>query len=307
MSEAPPAADTLPDGDYVSPGLAIIRPDACFPHMVLGDAMSHPWPYLRKEVRHNWYVDERYPLMGFVSRDEAAILHNMALAFAGKRALEIGCWHGWSTCHLALGGVELDVIDPKLADAAHEAEFTAMLTCAGVSSTVRLRGGSSPAMVEQLAAAGCGPWALFFVDGDHEAPAPEVDVEACLPHAAPDCAFLFHEVASPHVAEGLRQLEACGFNVMLYQTMQIMAVAWRGRIQPIQHIPDPAVVWQLPHHLVGLPVSGVDLPSYAVGLRQKLAEQSAQVAQLQMQVAERDAAFAQAQRPSMWRRILGRL
>ncbi|MEQ1726361.1 MAG: class I SAM-dependent methyltransferase [Sphingopyxis sp.] len=300
MIQAPLNADALPSGDYVSPGLAIVRPDACFGHMVLGDVSAHPWPYLRKEIRHNWYVDERYPLMGFISRDEAAILHNMALGFAGKRALEIGCWHGWSTCHLTLGGVALDVIDPKLCDPAHEAEIRNMLACAGTSSTVRLHGGSSPAMIAELAAAGHGPWALFFVDGDHEPPAPETDVEACLPYAADDCAFLFHDVASPHVAEALRRLEAHGFNVMLYQTMQIMAVAWRGAVQPIHHIPDPAVMWQLPHHLVGLPVSGVDLPSYAVGLRQRLAEQSAQIAQLH-------AALAMAQHPSIWRRMMGRL
>lgn len=281
-------SEDLPSGDYVSPGLAIVRPDACFPNMVRGDVSSHPWPYLRKEIGHVWYVDKRFPLMGFVSRDEAAILHNMALAFAGCAVLEIGCWHGWSTCHLALGGVQLDVIDPKLSEEGHEAEVRAMLKCAGAFANVRLHGGINPTKVAELVAAGHGPWSLFFIDGDHESPGPETDVEACLPHATADCAFLFHDVASPHVAEALRRLEAHGFNVMLYQTMQIMAVAWRGDVKPIHHIPDPDVVWQLPHHLAGLPVSGVDLPSYAVGLRQKLAEQSAQIEQLR---AERDAAI----------------
>ncbi|WP_204249752.1 hypothetical protein [Gemmata sp. SH-PL17] len=49
-------------------------------------------------------MDRRAPHIGFVSRDEAAILYNTALRFRGRRALEIGCWLGWSTCHLALGG-----------------------------------------------------------------------------------------------------------------------------------------------------------------------------------------------------------
>lgn len=41
-----------------------------------------------------------------------------------------------------------------------------------------------------------------------------------------------------------------------YQTMQIMGVAWRGAMQPVAHVPDPAVRWTLPAHLEGWPVSG---------------------------------------------------
>ena len=104
----------LPAGDYVSPGLKVILPDAYFPNMIVGDTQTCSWPYLRREIKHNWYVDRRANSVGFLSRDEAHILYNTALQFKGKKALEIGCWLGWSACHLALAGVELDVVDPLL-------------------------------------------------------------------------------------------------------------------------------------------------------------------------------------------------
>lgn len=247
------------DRDYVSPGLRVVVPDAHFPRMRAGDRFAHPWKYLRREVPHRWYSDERYPLMGFMNRDEATLLYNIALQFAGRPALEIGAWLGWSTCHLALAGVKLDVIDPAHADADFRAVVEASLAGCGVSADVNLTAGSSPEGVDELAAAGGRKWSLFFIDGDHEGPAPERDVRACLPYAEEDCAFVLHDLASPDVAAGLRLLEREGFKVLLYQTQQIMGIAWRGRVKPVEHVPDPEVAWQLPHHLVGLPVSGVEL------------------------------------------------
>src|SRR5260370_6571574 len=32
----------LPSGDYVAPGLAVVRPDACFPHLTVGHPHGHP-------------------------------------------------------------------------------------------------------------------------------------------------------------------------------------------------------------------------------------------------------------------------
>jgi predicted O-methyltransferase YrrM len=299
------SAEELPEGDYISPGLEVVRPDRCFPHMVRGDPSDHPWPYLRREVPHAWYVDAREPAMGFVNRDEAVLLYNIARGFAGRRALEIGCWRGWSTCHLGLGGVSLDVIDPALADGAARAEIEAMLACAGLSSSVRLHPDASPAGVEALAAAGAGPWSLFFIDGDHVAPAPERDVEACLPHAAPDAAFVFHDLTSPDVAEALRGLEARGFVVMVYQTMQMMGVAWRGRAVPVHHVPDPDVPWQLPHHLVGLPVSGVAFPGYDAALRDRLGAQERTIAERDAEIEWLTEAVRRASLRSRLRRRLG--
>ncbi len=235
----------------------MVVPDAHFPRMRVGDRSSHPWKHLRREVPHLWYADDRFPLMGFMNRDEAAILYNIALQFAGKPALEIGGWLGWSTCHLALAGVKLDVIDPAHADPDVRAIVDQSLADCGVSANVCLTASRSPEGVHEIATAYGKTWNLFVIDGDHEEPAPERDVHACLPYADRDCAFVFHDLASPMVAAGLRLLQREGFSVLIYQTAQIMGIAWRGQVTPVAHVPDPDVPWQLPHHLVGLPVSGV--------------------------------------------------
>lgn len=240
--------------DYISPGLQVVRPDASFPHMRPGDALHHPWKYLRRDVPHFWYADERFPLMGFLNRDEATLLHNIALPWARKRALEIGSWLGWSTCHLALAGVTVDVIDPAHDDPSFRAIVEGSLACCGVAERVHLAGGGSPERIAELGRT----WSLFFIDGDHEGSGPVRDVLACLPFAADDCAFVFHDLASPAVAAGLRLLADKGFHVVVYQTAQIMGMAWRGDVEPVAHVPDPEVAWQVPAHLAGLPISGVD-------------------------------------------------
>ncbi len=256
--------NSWPLRDYISPGLQVVLPDACFPHMRPGDALHHPWKYLRRDVPHLWYADERFPLMGFLNRDEAILLHNIALQFAGKRALEIGGWVGWSTCHLALAGVTVDVIDPAHEDPSFRAIVEESLGCCGVTERVNLGGGRSPECVAELG----GKWSLFFIDGDHEDPEPVRDALACLPYAADDCAFVFHDLASPAVASGLRLLADKGFDVVVYQTAQIMGMAWRGDVTPVAHIPDPEVAWQCPPHLAGLPISGVDFKLVRSAYRQ---------------------------------------
>ncbi|HBB87586.1 MAG TPA: hypothetical protein DC047_08225 [Blastocatellia bacterium] len=252
----------LSDKDYISPGLSLVVPDQHFPRMRVGDRSNHPWKYLRREVPHRWYADDRFPLMGFMNRDEAIILYNVALQFAGKPALEIGGWLGWSTCHLALAGVRLDVIDPAHANPDLRAIVDQSLSGCGVSANVRLAASRSPEGISELAAVSGNTWNLFVIDGDHEEPAPERDVRACLPYAGQDCAFVFHDLASPAVAAGFRLLQRKGFNVLVYQTAQIMGIAWRGEVTPVAHRPDPDVAWQLPHHLVGLPVSGVEFANF---------------------------------------------
>ncbi|WP_375467414.1 CmcI family methyltransferase [uncultured Nostoc sp.] len=246
----------LPDRDYVSPGFKIIRPDKAFPNMVAGDASTCGWTYLRREIPHNWYVDKRQATIGFLSRDEAHILYNTALMFKGKKALEIGCWLGWSACHMALAGVELDVIDPLLCREDIFESVNNSLQAAGIIDSINLISGYSPQKVEELAEKLQRKWSLIFIDGDHESPGPLNDAIICEQLAEADALILFHDLNSPDVAQGLDYLKQKGWNTVIYQTMQIMGAAWRGNVEPVQHQPDLKVNWNLPDHLQHYSVSG---------------------------------------------------
>jgi predicted O-methyltransferase YrrM len=253
----PPAAQfvpanvgAFPPGDYVSPGLQLIRPDACFPFMaIVPDRTQITWPYFRREVPHIFRCDRRSPGIGFVSRDEAHILYNSALLCRGQRALEIGCWMGWSACHIALAGVELDVIDPLLAHPDVQRSVAASLDAAGVSGRVRLLADRSPEAVSRLHQAEHPQWGFIFIDGNHDRPGPLQDAQAAHIVAAPDALVLFHDLVSPEVSEGLDHLRDQGWHTLIYQTVQIMGVAWRGAARPLAHVPDPSVAWSMPDHL----------------------------------------------------------
>jgi glycosyltransferase involved in cell wall biosynthesis/predicted O-methyltransferase YrrM len=246
----------LPIRDYVSPGLSIIQPDYAFPEMVAGNPSTCAWPYLRRDIPHNWYVDRRQPTIGFLSRDEAHILYNTALKFEGKKGLEIGCWLGWSACHIALAGVELDVVDPVLGRPEIFESVSTSLERAGVLNTVNLVAGYSPQKVEELAVQLQRKWPFIFIDGNHEAPGPLEDAIICEQLAEEDAVIVFHDLTSPDVSQGLDYLKHKGWNTMIYQTMQIMGVAWRGEVEPVMHQPDPEVDWTLPEHLKQHAVSG---------------------------------------------------
>ena len=248
----------LPTGDYVSPEFAVVRLDSCFPNMRIGDGSKCPWPYLRYEIPHNWYEDLRFPTVGFINRDEAHIVYNTALRFQVKRALEIGCWMGWSACHLALAGVQLDVIDPILADPRFLQSVRSSLECTGVLGSVNLLAGASPRAVEDLADRFARRWSLFFIDGHHGAPAPIVDATVCAERAEADALILFHDLTAPDVCYGLDYLRLRGWNTIIYSTQQIMGAAWRGNVEPVHHQPDPAIRWEIPSHLQSYRVSGMD-------------------------------------------------
>ena len=252
----------LPAGDYVSPGLKIILPDAHFPNMIVRDPHTCQWPYLRREIKHNWYVDRRANSVGFLSRDEAHILYNTALQFKGKKALEIGCWLGWSACHLALAGVELDVVDPLLEreDIRQSVidSIQGALNASGVQTSVTLVPGYSPQRVEELANQFNRKWSLIFIDGEHENEGPLNDAIACDKLAEEDAIILFHDLTAPDVAQGLDYLKQRGWQTVVYQTMQIMGAAWRGNVEPVKHQPDPNISWQLPAHLHGYNISSLE-------------------------------------------------
>ena len=244
------AGPLFANGDYVSPGFALTRPDAHFPMMMIDDPRSCSWPYCRKTIGHNWYRDKRVAGVAFVNRDEAHILYNTALLFQGQPALEIGCFFGWSACHLALGGVLLDVVDPILAKPDVLASVRNSLAGAGVLASVRLIPAASPGAVAALATSTPRRWSLVFIDGNHDFPGPVADAVASERFCARDAMVLFHDLMAPAVAEALFFLKDRGWKARLFHTSQIMGVAWRGDVRPVDHRPDPTQDWWLPPHLV---------------------------------------------------------
>jgi hypothetical protein len=173
----------------------------------------------------------------------------------GRPCLEIGSWRGWSTVHLALGSGTLDVVDPILADPRFSESLRQSCAAAGVLDAVTLYAGCSPTAVDELARTSGKKWALIFIDGDHEGEAPLLDAEAAMRHAADTAMVFFHDLVSPYVAAGLDATRNAGWRTMIYQTTQIVGVAWRGNIEPPEHTPDPNVFWTLPAHLADYDVS----------------------------------------------------
>lgn len=247
---------TFPAGDYVSPGLAVVAPDEAFPHLRIGDKAQCTWPYLNKAHPHNWYVDDRFPVIGFLDRDEAMLIHNIALTCKGRRGLEIGSWRGWSSCHIALAGVTLDSIDPVFIMPEHFQDVTSVQTNAGVGDLITLHSGRSPEKVHELARERDEHWAFIFVDGEHDGTAPLDDTRTAAGYAADDAVIVFHDLMAPDVAAALDYLRSTGWKTLVYQTMQIMGVAWRGNLTPPHHVPDPSAAFELPTHLASYRVSG---------------------------------------------------
>jgi hypothetical protein len=241
--------------DYIAPGLQDPGLLQTFTHLSVTDPSRVGWPFLRKEVPHLWRTDSRStkPNIGILSLDEAVLLHAAALPFQGQRGLEIGCHLGFSTAHLVKAGLVLDVIDPMLGVSSHFHNVSTTLQQSTPEGTWYLHAGFSPMLVETVSKAGDNePWSFAFIDGLHESGAPTADAKAVAPFMASTAAVMFHDLACPDVANGLRTLAEAGWNTRVYETMQIMGIAWRGNYTPPNHIPDPACNTEELPHLTGL-------------------------------------------------------
>jgi hypothetical protein len=243
--------------DYVSDGLTAPSLDHLFPNMIEVDKSVSTWPWLRRDIDHAFRVDRRNPVVGFINRDEASILYSNARLFAGCKGIEIGAWRGWSTAHLIASGLStLHVVEPLLAGPDWRAEFLDVTRGVGAGAAAILVPETSPEAVVRLGKSGLR-WSFAFIDGDHDGEAPTRDALACAPFLEARAMVLFHDLVSPHVTKGLRALEHSGWNVMAYQTAQILGVAWRGEVAPVAHKPDPSQRWSIPDHLKGIAISGV--------------------------------------------------
>jgi GT2 family glycosyltransferase/glycosyltransferase involved in cell wall biosynthesis len=257
-NEAVADIEVIPTDDFFSKGNPV-GPDLSFSDTISGDMVASPRSHLRREFERNIYSDPRLPVADFLNRDEVLLLHNLATQFRGRPGLEIGSWGGWSTYHLALAGVVVDVIDPIFSEEAHLERVRGALAAAGVLGNVRLFPIANPGGIRELAKISSVKWSFFFINGNRKGAVPAKDAVECLEHAAPDAMIVFHSLIVPEVEQGLQILWQKGWNVLVYQTKQILGVAWRGSVKPVAHQADPSIPWMLPLHLVKYPVSG-ELP-----------------------------------------------
>jgi len=158
----------------------------CFPNV----ATRKPW---NPRIAQTGRMDRRWPNVGITTWDEATLLYNYSKMFAGKRALEIGCWIGWSSVAFALGGVHLDIIDPLVEVGTPQGDSVReSLTAAGVLDRVTFHPGFSPGKIREVGQTNA-PWSLVFIDGNHEGDAPLNDARAVLDYCADTCAVIFHD------------------------------------------------------------------------------------------------------------------
>jgi predicted O-methyltransferase YrrM len=238
--------------DYRPPGFACPDLTALFPQAVPDDPTSVPWPYLRSGVPHIWRCDQRDDKpwrTGNASIEEVACLHMLAGQFAGKRGLEIGTHFGWTAAHLVAAGLHLDCIDPELSMADRVAQVGKALDAVDGPGSYRLWGGFSPDLIAEARGSGRVPWSFAFIDGNHDGDGPRQDALAVLPHLANDSIVVLHDMISPFVERGLYVLHRAGFSTRLFNTMQVLGVAWRGNVDVPRHVPDPNVPPYLPLHL----------------------------------------------------------
>lgn len=245
------AIQTVSGRDYISPGLDFKLYSHLFPHRIVADKDKNSWPFLRRHIDHNWYVDERQPTDGFINIDETSILVAVARSVGGA-GLEIGSLRGWSTVHIAGVLPQLDAVDVAFADEERRSEVRAVIEAAQTNSFCTLHAGESPEAIHRIAQTRSQRWSFFFVDGDHHGCGPKNDAEVVDQYAEDTAAAVFHDLTSPDVAAGLEYLFLKRWKIKIYHTMQIMGVAYRGSVELPRHVPDPHENWDIPMHLRNL-------------------------------------------------------
>lgn len=227
--------------DYIPPGAT--PPDllGLFPQATAQNPWAVNWPYLRPHIPHHWRSDLRNDtpyITGNASVEEAACLYELARQFSGKRGIEIGTHYGWTAAHLLAAGLKLDCIDPELARDVRSRQVSDALDKVDTTGSYRLWGGFSPAILKEVRESQSEPWSFAFIDGSHDGTAPADDARGVLPFLADDAVVVFHDLTSPHVAAGLSVFRDAGFSTRLFNTMQILGVAWRGNVKIFDHVTD---------------------------------------------------------------------
>lgn len=233
--------------EYASPGLLPIRPDRLFPFVYCFDQAVLGAGYDRSGGRHARRLDCRFPRIPMPSRDEAALIYNTALRVQGTRMLVAGAGCGWTLAHVRAAGGFLDVIDPTLVNPMVKESVVTVLTAIPTGEFQYTA--TVPDGIKNLLEGKAGQWSLLLLDADAFTVVTRLFLDAVLPHLADDAFILMVGAAHTESAPALARLAETGWNLRVYDTARALAVAWRGDVEPVAHIPDPAVVWDRPAHL----------------------------------------------------------
>ena len=152
---------------------------------------------------------------GWLSLDEARLLHQSASQIAGGCIVEVGSYRGRSTIALATGapdGVRVYAIEPHeefvgprgatFGPTDRKAWMRSMLR-SGMWDRVRLVNLSS----EVVTPGWDQPVGLLWIDGDHNYDAVRRDIDVWAPHLLPDAHVIFDDSVSPKDGPGRVVLE----------------------------------------------------------------------------------------------------
>lgn len=209
------------------------------------------------------------PECGFLTHDEAAILHNVAVAWP-KRWVDIGARLGWTAAHIAAAGALVMPVDPELRIAAFSERFEQNLMHCwdGVSEV------SASTSEDHFSAPSDSPRSVCdaaMIDGCHDSPEPTLDAMRAIKAGA--SVLVWHDFQGKPVRDAVYEVlklragcqECYGtgrtspfssarecsqesglhWKARVYWTPNMMAVAWRdgcGFVPP-DHVRDPAIDW----------------------------------------------------------------
>ncbi len=225
-----------------------------FPHAQNTNTDTCPDKRLRRQVPHIWRTDtrEKPNKTGNISTEEAALLYALAKQKEGSRGIEIGSHFGWSTAHLLQAGLFLDAIDPAFSNKERFRQVSDSLQKWVDEGSIKLWPGYSPQIIPAISATQDQLYSFAFVDGNHDNEGPILDVKALMPFLTTDARIVFHDLTFSDVAAAVRYLKNIGWQVRVYNTMQVMAVAWREGIEPVEYAGDESHAVKLPPHLLEL-------------------------------------------------------
>jgi hypothetical protein len=135
----------------------------------------------------------------------------------------------------------LDIVDPALGDSQRELEFHASLSKIPSTGSYYLWAGFSPTIIPAVAATQKELWSFVMVDGNHDGEAPTLDARVVSEYCENDAMVVFHDLTSPDVAKGLQTMKDLGWRIQIFNTMQIVGVAYRGNVKLVNHISDPNI------------------------------------------------------------------